>query len=134
LAGWRLGGNLSRIWEALRAAHRAKTGITTDEPPPEDFDRRKILRRARKVPLLVYGSGPDRQPFHETAESMDVSENGCLVMLQSTVTPGQKLLLMNSRNQAEHECRVAYVGKRENGRARVGLAFAKPSLQFWESA
>jgi hypothetical protein len=126
---------LSRIWEALRAAQRAKTGvIVSDEPPPDDFDRRKILRHARKVPLLVYGSGPDKQPFHETAESIDASEIGCMLMLQTVVAPGQKLLLMNVRNQAEHECRVAYVGKRENGRARVGVAFARPSLQFWEPA
>jgi hypothetical protein len=126
---------LSRIWEALRAAQRAKTGVVvSDEPPPDDFDRRKILRQARKVPLLVYGSGPDKQPFHETAESIDASEIGCMLMLQTVVAPGQKLLLMNVRNQAEHECRVAYVGKRENGRARVGVAFARPSLQFWEPA
>lgn len=126
---------MSRIWEALRAAQRAKTGLVTpDDPPPEDFDRRKILRQARKVPLLVYGSGPDKQPFHETAESIDASENGCMLMLQTVVAPGQRLLLMNVRNQEEHECRVAYVGKRENGRARVGVAFVRPSLQFWEPA
>jgi hypothetical protein len=125
---------LSRIWEALKQAQREKTGVTAPDAVPEDFNRRKILRQARKVPLLVYGSGPDKQPFHEMAESIDASENGCMLMLQAIVTPGQKLLLTNFRNQAEQECRIAYVGKRENGRTRVGVAFAKPSLQFWQPA
>lgn len=126
---------MSRIWEALRAAQRSKGGVVTpDEPPPEDFNRRKVLREARKVAILVYGSGPDKQPFHETAETIDASENGCMLILQAVVVPGQKLLLMNSSNQAEHECRVAYVGKRENGRVRVGVTFGEPSLRFWECA
>jgi hypothetical protein len=129
-----LGGFLSRIWQALKGAQRQKSEGNGNGAVHAEVERRKLLRLPKKVPLLVYGMGPDRQPFHEVAETIDVNEGGTSLNLQTTVAPGQKLLLTNVSNQAERECRVAYVGKRVRGRLRVGVAFPEPAPEFWQPA
>ena len=129
-----LGGFLSRIWQALKGVQRLKGESNGKGAVHEEVDRRKLLRLPKKVPLLVYGLGPDREPFHEVAETIDVNEGGTSMNLQTTVAPGQKLLLTNVTNQAERECRVAYVGKRVRGRLRVGVAFPEPAPEFWQPA
>jgi hypothetical protein len=125
---------LSRIWQALKSAQRQKSEGNGKSAVGEPVERRKLLRLPKKVPLLVYGLGPDRQPFHEVAETIDLNEGGTSLNLQTTVAPGQKLLLTNVSNQAERECRVAYVGKRVRGRLRVGVAFPEPAPEFWQPA
>jgi hypothetical protein len=141
---------VSRIWQALREAERerkrtrpagsAKSIEEPEQEPPEDGpqsgepERRKGLRHAHEVTLLIYGQDDDRQPFHEESETIDANENGCLLTLESAVSKGQRLFLTNTRNQAEQECRVVYIGKRTAGKTRVGVEFLKPSPQFWRLA
>jgi hypothetical protein len=68
---WEL--TLSRIWDALKLAERqrsaaqsrARAEVRTDDIPNGASDRRKGLRHMHSVPLLVYGSDADKQPFHE---------------------------------------------------------------------
>ena len=96
------------------------------------WERRTVSRQPHQAPLLVYGSGADAQPFHEEAETIDANENGCLMVLEKALTPGQRLFLTNARNQAEQECRVVHVGHRTHGRARVGVEFSTPN--FWNPA
>jgi hypothetical protein len=147
-----MGGRVSRIWQALREAERERKRArpsasarsieeAEQEPPLEDppsetsaAERRKGLRHAHEVTLLIYGQGADRQPFHEECETIDANENGCLLTLENSVSKGQRLFLTNTRNQAEQECRVVYIGKRSAGKTRVGVEFLKPSPQFWRLA
>ncbi len=97
-------------------------------------DRREKLRTPHNVPLLVYGSDIEKQPFHEEAITIDANEGGCLILLESSVSRGQRLFLTNTLNQAEQECRVVHVGRRSRGRARIGVAFAHPAPHFWRPA
>jgi len=128
---------MSRIWEAIRKAERQRaravaTALAEDailQPPAPE--RRKMLRHQYSVPLLVYGSDAERQPFHEQIETLNANKNGCLLALESTVVRGQRLFVINMRNQAEQECRVAHVGERAQGRARVGIEFLHPGAYFW---
>jgi hypothetical protein len=140
---------MSRIWQALRQAERERRALTGQglrdieemehEPvseehelgPPRSADRRNGLRHSHQTTLLVYGSDSDRQPFHEQSETIDANENGCLLGLANSVARGQRLFLTNMRNQAELECRVVYVGRRQSGRTRVGVEFLHPAPQFW---
>jgi hypothetical protein len=145
---------MSRIWQALRQAERERA-IARQEGPnieemdrehavseeeavqsagPSERDRRKGLRHSHAALLLVYGSNADKQPFHEESETIDANENGCLFVLDSDVSKGQKLFLTNMRNQAEQECRVVYVGRRVKGKIRVGVEFPRPIPQFWRLA
>lgn len=133
---------MSRIWEALRQAERQKSRSEERAPhidrpsdaAKEDTDRRGGLRHAHNVSLLIYGSDADKQPFHEEAETIDAHENGCSLTLETVVVRGQRLFLTNMRNQAEQECRVIHVGRRVQGKARVGIEFVAPTPQFWRPA
>jgi hypothetical protein len=138
---WEIG--LSRIWQALKQAERDRLRSDDSRPAPagrradsgnDDTDRRGGLRHAHQVPLLIYGSDADKQPFHEEAETMDAHENGCSLAMEAVVVNGQRLFLTNMRNQAEQECRVVHVGKRVRGKSRVGVEFVAPTPQFWRLA
>jgi hypothetical protein len=130
---------VSRIWEALKQAERqrsaaeasgrglARSGVHATD----DSDHRRGLRHAHSVPILVYGSDAEKQPFHEEADTIDAHENGCLIALETAVARGQRLFLTNTRNQAEQECRVVHVGRRVRGKARIGVVFLAPSPDFW---
>jgi len=140
---------MSRIWQALRQAERERKALVPNEGPDveemereplsdeEDpqitrgSDRRKDQRFSHQTTVLVYGSDADKQPFHEQSETIDANESGCLLMLSNGVSRGQRLFLTNMRNQAEQECRVVYVGRKVQGKLRVGIEFLRPSPQFW---
>jgi hypothetical protein len=134
------GTALSRIWDAIKQAQRERsrdgageraTGREEGRTPSE---RRSGLRHAHEAALLVYGSGADKQPFHEEAQTVDANENGCLLVLEKAVAPGQRLFLTNVRNQAEQECRVVHVGRRARGKIRVGVEFSRAARNFWKPA
>jgi PilZ domain len=129
---------LSRVWEALRQAERERSGAeksaSKTAKSSNDQDRREKFRHAHRVPLLVYGSDMDKQPFHEEALTIDANESGCLIALESEVSRGQRLFLTNTTNQAEQECRVVRVGRRLRGKALIGVAFARPTPHFWRPA
>jgi hypothetical protein len=142
---------MSRIWQALREAERerARALAQPDAPDIEDMDRepaeseapvsrpaanserRRGLRHSHETTLLVYGSDEEKQPFHEETETIDANEDGCLLLLATEVSRGQRLILTNTRNHAEEECRVVYVGRRVKGKLRVGVEFLRPTPQFW---
>jgi len=136
---------VSRIWQALKEAEKDKArsrksaGITK----VDGSDRRKSQRWAQPVPVLIYGSDEDKQPFHEETETLDINEDGCAFPLDAPVVRGQALFITNMRNQAERECRVVHIGKRVHGKSRVGVNFLKPGTNpslpghdpdFWRSS
>ena len=145
---------MSRIWQALKQAERDRSRSTQSSAAAEAAaeaisdvlqdrdnqgddqrdDQRGGLRHSHQVSLLIYGSDADKQPFHEEAETIDAHENGCSLTMETVVVNGQRLFLTNMRNQAEQECRVAHVGKRVGGRARVGIEFIASAPQFWRPA
>jgi hypothetical protein len=121
---------LSRIWEALKQAQAQRS---KPRAKALDRERRRSLRRPLAAPLLVYGSGADKQPFHEEAETINASENGCQLALDTSVARGQRLFLTNTRNQAEQECRVVHASRRGKGKTCVGVAFLAAAPEFWRA-
>lgn len=127
---------MSRVWEALRQAERERAddaSLKSSDSQP-NRERREKFRHAHRVPLLIYGSDVEKQPFHEEALTIDANENGCLIALESSVSRGQRLFLTNTINQAEQECRVVHVGRRSRGKTRIGVEFARPAPHFWRPA
>lgn len=140
---------MSRIWQALRQAERERQSLAPNEGPDSEeteteplsdeeeprvtrgSDRRRERRFPYSATVLVYGSDAEKQPFHEQSETIDANDAGCLLTLSSGVRRGQRLVLTNMRNQAEQECRVVYVGRKVEGRFRVGIEFVRPAPQFW---
>jgi hypothetical protein len=134
---------MSRIWQALRQAEQERARATSPQPArnieemerepvsDETSERRQGLRHTHETTVLVYGSDSEKQPFHEQSETIDANDNGCLLLLTNEVSRGQRLFLTNMRNQAEQECRVVYISRRVQDKARVGVEFLRPSPQFW---
>lgn len=144
---------MSRIWQALRQAEQERTRKSAEQEARDvgdtehasrlrseatrtelGPDRRKALRNSHETTLLVYGSDAEKQPFHEESETIDANDEGCLFLLTTSVSPGQRLFLTNMRNLAEQECRVVYVGRKIQGKARIGVEFTRPTTQFWRRA
>lgn len=144
---------MSRIWQALKQAEQERSRKTVDRQAPDvgdmepalshrseglrtelPSDRRKGLRHSHETTLLVYGSDAEKQPFHEESDTIDANDDGCLFLLATAVSPGQRLFLTNMRNQAEQECRVVYVGRIAQGKVRIGVEFTRPAPQFWRRA
>jgi hypothetical protein len=130
---------MSRIWEAIKQARleRSQEKDATAAPDGQaagPLERRSRLRHAHQADLLVYGSGEDKQPFHEEGATVDASDYGCRLVLDTAVAPGQRLFLTNTGNQAEQECRVVHVSHREHGKIRVGVEFSQSARNFWNSS
>jgi hypothetical protein len=137
---------VSRVWNALKEAERARAHVTQrnaiqnpdkpfEKPSERDsIERREGPRRAHRVPVLVYGWDAEEQPFHEETEAFEINENGSLLWLETRVARGQRLFLINMRNQAEQECRVIRIDKRVRGKARVAIQFSRPAPHFWREA
>jgi hypothetical protein len=83
------------------------------------------------VPLFVYGNAAGWHPFHEEAYSVDVSALGALLIMASTVRPGQTLLLTNKMTLVEQECRVSYVAGHDAQSIKVAVEFASAAPNFW---
>jgi hypothetical protein len=136
---------MTRILDAMRQAEKERLRESqknrAQQPKSDGADRRKSKRWAQPVPVLVYGSDTEKQPFHEKAETIDINDEGCLLALESGIVAGQHLFLTNMRNRAERECVVVHVGKRVHGKARVGVNFLRPQrdgmlpgpVDFWKA-
>jgi hypothetical protein len=143
---------VSRIWNALKQAEtersRAKGRKQEGRPPaipvPEESapvvpahpnsdgaDRRRSERWGQPVPVLVYGSDSEKQPFHEETETADINDDGCSFTIGTAVAKGQRLFLVNMLNDAELECRVVQASRRARGKAQIAVEFSAPDTDFW---
>lgn len=136
---------MSRIWQALKEAERdkARSRKSLGATKKDGSERRKSERCTQPVPVLIYGSDEDKQPFHEETETLDINQDGCAFPLHSPVVRGQALFITNMRNQSERECRVVHIAKRVHGKSKVGVNFLKPGTNpslpghdpdFWRSS
>ena len=126
---------MSRIFDALRNAQRAREGKSPAKPPSKEAvevpDRRRARRWSLDIPVYVYGSGANKEPFHEEAHTLHVNANGALLLLSVPVQAGQTLLLTNKFTQQEQDCRVVFLGTRHSRTVETGVAFPRTNLDFW---
>ena len=143
---------MSRIWNALkqaetersRAKGRKQAGhsaaisqaeesapVVTGHPNSDGADRRRSERWGQPVPVLVYGSDSERQPFHEETETADINDDGCSFVIGTAVAKGQRLFLVNMLNDAERECRVVQASRRAGGKAQIAVEFSAADADFW---
>ena len=98
---------MSRLWDLLKKVEQYETEIF-DQNVPGDRDVMVERRCGERVclysPLLVYGHTTENEPFHERTEGLHVNAGGGLITLTTSVTKGQRLLLINKLDQ-EQECR-----------------------------
>lgn len=122
---------MSRIYDALKRAQREQA---SREQGTAQAERRGSARRAIQVPLLVYGHGAERTPFHEETQSVQVNAGGGLVALAARVTRGQKLLVVNRLTEKEQECEVVSSERTRTPLTLVGIKFIRPAADFWQVA
>jgi hypothetical protein len=93
--------------------------------------KRRSERLILDVPLVIRGQAADQQTFQEENTTLIVNAHGALLMLETKVAPGQKLLLVNPKNRDEREATVAHVKESYGGLSRVGVEFTRPAPEFW---
>ena len=127
---------MSRIFDAIKHAQLALQGKVSPEPavdgPVEVPDRRRSRRWILDVLVFVYGHGPEKEPFHEEARTLNVNANGALLLLSAPVRAGQRLLLTNQLTQKEQDCRVIFLGAEHVETIQAGIAFPEANPDFWQ--
>lgn len=94
--------------------------------------QRRSERVLLDVPVVIRGESTEKCAFREETFTVTISAHGALVMLEASVSLGQKLLVMNSTNHEEREGRVAFKGPAHAGLAQVGVEFTQPAPEFWQ--
>ena len=135
-------GQNSRAQTVFVPAAKADTigsGTTASEavktpPQPAHLPRRRSQRVYLEMPLLVYGRGPDDDPFSAEAHTVVVNAHGALITLAEKLNLGEKLILTNPKTWEEVECRIVFLRSTKGHRKQVGVEFLSPSPNFWRMA
>jgi hypothetical protein len=91
-------------------------------------ERRRSVRLPIRVALLVCG---ETAPFHEETCTSSLNAHGALIVLETRVTVGQRLIIKNPENWAERSGRVIRLGQCHADRTEVGIEFTEPMPDFW---
>ena len=94
-------------------------------------ERRRSERLLLDVALVVRGECIERRPFLEETFTISVSAHGTLLVLETKVSVGQKLVVKNPQTRDETEGRVVSFGSPYGGLAQVGIEFMQPAPEFW---
>ncbi len=82
--------------------------------------------------ICVYGHGPTKNPFYEEARAVMASPEGGLLFLSTTVSRGQKLLLLNGPGQNAVEALIVRTRTLGAQMFEVEVAFSSPHPEFWQ--
>jgi len=95
-------------------------------------ERRRTLRVALALPVIVHGQNEMGEKFCVRAMTYSLNQQGALLSLEESVVPGQSLLLVNENTNRSAETRVAHVRRDRDGKRLVGLEFVNPESNFWK--
>jgi hypothetical protein len=96
--------------------------------------RRRSQRVLMHVPVRISGQDSQGKPIEEETETLAINAHGALVLLQSRLTSGSKVLLQHKKTEEEQECHVVFLGPVRSGKAEIGLEFSSPRPAFWRVA
>jgi hypothetical protein len=96
--------------------------------------RRRSQRVLMQVAVRISGQDSQGKPIEEETETLAINAHGALVLLQSRLTSGSKVLLRHKRTEEEQECHVVFLGPVRSGKAEIGLEFSSPRPTFWRVA
>lgn len=94
-------------------------------------ERRRTVRVALSVPLTVHGKLESGEKFCAQTCSQSVNRHGALFPLETPVTMGQPLLLVNDVTAQGIECRVVAVRRARDGNTYIGVEFVNAESNFW---
>jgi hypothetical protein len=87
--------------------------------------------RASSATVFVYGYGQSKNPFYKETKALKANSNGCLLILRAAVSRGQKLLLMNTR-QNPTEAEIVNTRSLNGQLLEVEVSFPAPRPDFWQ--
>jgi len=92
-------------------------------PTAEYTNRRATSRIHVQIPLFIYGLG--RDAFYEETSTISINGTGGLILMASSVQPGQRIMVTNQWNDQTQECVVVSVGAQLAG-SQVAFKFSTP--------
>jgi len=95
-------------------------------------ERRRTLRVAMSLPVVVHGQNEMGEKFCVRAMTRSVNKQGALLAMDEPVLAGQELLLVNENTSRSVETRVVYVKRERDGKLSVGLEFVNSETNFWK--
>jgi len=95
-------------------------------------ERRRTLRVAMALPVIVHGQNEMGEKFCVRAMTRSINQQGALLAMEEQVVPGQSLLIVNENTSRSMETRVAHVKRDRDGKMSVGLEFVNPDANFWK--
>lgn len=117
--------------EKQSSASTSQKGFPLFSPGKSAKPKRSSERKAFCVPVIVYGWSKSFGTFHENTTTLMFNASGALVRLVTPVEIGENLFLVNKFTKDELEVRVVFKDSHYKGGFDVGLAFAKPTSNFW---
>jgi len=87
--------------------------------------------KASGATVFVYGYGQSKNPFYKETKALKASSNGCLLILSAAVSRGQKLLLINTR-QNPTEAEIVNTRSLSGQLLAVEVSFPAPRPDFWQ--
>jgi hypothetical protein len=97
----------------------------------QDDLKEALGSRASGETVFVYGYGQSKNPFHKETKALKANSNGCLLILRAAVSRGQKLLLMNTR-QNPTEAEIVNTRSLNGQLLEVEVSFSAPRPDFWQ--
>jgi hypothetical protein len=96
--------------------------------------RRRSQRVLMQVSVLIRSTDAQGKIVDEETETLAINAHGALVLLQTRLTSGSKVLLRHKKTMEEQECEVVFLGPVRAGKAEIGLEFLSPRPAFWRVA
>jgi hypothetical protein len=115
-------GDGFRILDSWLSAFIATTWVAAN--------RRRTQRAAMQINVRVSGYNAEGERFSEDTHTVEISALGGLVILQTAVKRGQRLVLSNLQSKVTVECMVAH-HEAKGPVWHVGLAFVVLNQPFW---
>jgi hypothetical protein len=84
-----------------------------------------------QVAVRIRGKDAQGTAFEEETATLAINAHGALILLQTRLTSGSKVLMLHNTTREEEECHVAFLGPVRSGKAEIGLEFSAPSPTFW---
>jgi len=84
--------------------------------------------------VTVYGYSSSKSPFFKEARAVKPSSDGCLLILDAAVNPGEKLLLMSPAGQNPAEAEIVNSRSLTARLFEVEVCFPSPRHDFWPAS
>ncbi|OLB39907.1 MAG: hypothetical protein AUH11_03090 [Acidobacteria bacterium 13_2_20CM_57_17] len=99
--------------------------------PSNPANRRRSERVMLQMKITVIAEDVQHKPRREEAMTLAVNAHGGLLKMKMDVHVGQPMRLVNTKNNAEQNCRVVRVDDTSPDFFSVAFEFDQPNPKFW---